>query len=65
VFRLAGKGIPVLGGGGRGDQHVTVVLRTPTRLSAEQRELFERLASLEGEEAGGRGLFDRVRDIFN
>jgi molecular chaperone DnaJ len=65
VFRLQGKGVPALDGGRRGDQYVSVVVRTPTRLTAEQRELFERLAKLEGEEAGGRGLFDRVKDIFN
>ncbi len=65
VLRLQGRGISQPGGGGRGDQYVTVVVRTPTRLTAEQRELFERLAGLEGEEASGRGLFDRVKDIFN
>ena len=65
VFRLQGKGIPAVGGGGRGDQYVAVVVRTPARLTAEQRELFERLARIEGEEGSGRGLFDRVKDIFN
>jgi molecular chaperone DnaJ len=65
VFRLQGKGIPALDGGRRGDQYVSVMLRTPSRLTAETRELFERLAELEGEEATGRGLFDRVKDIFN
>jgi molecular chaperone DnaJ len=65
VFRLEGKGIPAVGGGGRGDQHVTVVVTTPIRLTAEKREIFERLAKLEGEEASGRGLFDRVKEIFN
>ncbi|MBZ5640645.1 MAG: molecular chaperone DnaJ, partial [Acidobacteriia bacterium] len=65
VFRLQGKGIPALEGGRRGDQYVSVLLRTPTRLTSEQRELFERLAKLEGEEAAGRGLFHRVKDIFN
>ncbi len=65
VFRLQGKGIPSVGGGGRGDHYVSVVVRTPARLSAEQRELFERLAKLEGEDASGKGLFDRVKDIFN
>jgi len=67
VFRLSGRGVPVLDGRGRGrgDQVVEVVLRTPTGLSAEQRILFEKLAELEGEETEDRGLFDRVKDIFS
>lgn len=65
VFRLAGQGIPSLGGRGRGDQFVSVVVSTPKKLTQETREIFERLAEIEGEETGERGLFDRVKDIFN
>jgi molecular chaperone DnaJ len=50
VFRMKGKGIPALQGGGRGDQHVRVFVETPTHLSREQRELLERFAELSGEE---------------
>jgi molecular chaperone DnaJ len=50
AFRLKGKGIPALSGGGRGDQHVRVFVETPTHLSREQRELLERFAELSGEE---------------
>ncbi len=63
TVRIAGKGVPALGGRGRGDLVATVRVRTPKRLTAEQRELFERLAELEGRETE-RGLFDRVKDIF-
>jgi molecular chaperone DnaJ len=65
IFRLRGKGVPSLDGRGRGDHLVSVVVVTPRRLSAEQRELYEQLAELEGEEPPDRGLFDRVRDIFS
>jgi len=50
VLRLRGRGIPSLSGGGRGDQHVRIVVETPTRLGKEQRELLERFAALSGEE---------------
>ena len=62
VFRLKGKGIAHLHGGGRGDQHVRVVVETPTELSGEQRELLERFAELgrrahaaPGQELPGKG----------
>ncbi len=50
VFRLRGRGIPSLSGGARGDQHVRVVVETPTRLTREQREILERFAASSGEE---------------
>ncbi|MEM6732370.1 MAG: DnaJ C-terminal domain-containing protein, partial [Myxococcota bacterium] len=43
VFRLRGKGAPRGSGGGRGDQHVTVVVELPSNLSSEQRRLLEEL----------------------
>ena len=72
VFRLRGKGIPRLrsdgSNSGRGDQLVYVQVETPTRLSDEQRELFERLShTFEREvktQAGGRGFFDKVMDFL-
>jgi len=50
VFRMKGKGIPSLQGGSRGDQHVRVLVETPTHLSHEQRDLLERFAAISGEE---------------
>ena len=41
VFRLKGKGMPVLGGRGRGDLYAAVNIITPTALSREQRKLLE------------------------
>ena len=45
VFRLRGRGIPNLRGGARGDEFVTVNVVTPKHLSAEQRELLEKLGA--------------------
>jgi molecular chaperone DnaJ len=64
-FRLRGKGVPALDGRGRGDHYVCVQIRTPESLDPEQRELFERLAEIEGEPTSDRRLFDRVKDIFS
>jgi len=63
-FRLRGHGVPDLNGSGRGDQWITVHVRTPSRLSDEQRLLLRQLAELDGEETGEPGLFDRVKNIF-
>ncbi len=44
VFRLRGKGIPVFGGAGKGDQLVKVVVEVPEKVSRKQRRLLEELA---------------------
>src|SRR5918996_54640 len=64
VFRLRGKGMPVLGGRGRGDLFVSVTVMTPTTLTREQRRLLEQLAEVESKDLENKGLVDKVRDIF-
>jgi len=72
VFRLRGKGVPRLrndgSSAGRGDQLVYVQVAIPTKLSDEQRELFEQLGNTFGHEiqpqSNGRGFFDRVMDFI-
>jgi len=46
VFRLAGQGMPHLGGGGYGDLHAKIRVVLPTHLSARERELFQELQRL-------------------
>ena len=48
VFHMRGKGVPYLRRNGRGDQLVIVNIDVPTKLSREQRELFEKLAATLG-----------------
>jgi molecular chaperone DnaJ len=64
TFRLREKGIPHLRGMGRGDEYVTVRVRTPTQLSPRERYLFEELAKLEEHQIkpNERGFFDKVKD---
>lgn len=66
VFRLKGKGVPSLQGGGRGDEHVRVFVETPTHLGKEQRELLEKFAALSGEETNPqtRSFWEKVGDLL-
>ena len=64
VFRLRGKGMPALGGRGRGDLFVSATVVTPTTLTREQRRLLEQLAEVENKDLEDKGLVDKVRDIF-
>jgi molecular chaperone DnaJ len=64
VFRLKGKGMPQLGGRGKGDLFVSVSVITPTSLTREQRRLLEQLAEVENKDLEDKGLVDKVRDIF-
>lgn len=73
VFRLRGKGVPRLrsdgSNSGRGDQLVYVTVSVPTKLSDQQRQLFEQLAETFGQDVqpqnNGRGFFDRVMDFLS
>ncbi|ULO08796.1 molecular chaperone DnaJ [Paenibacillus sp. 19GGS1-52] len=65
-FRLKGKGVPRLRGTGQGDQHVRVIVVTPSKLSDEQKELLSQFASYNGESTHGKeqSFFDRVKRAF-
>ena len=49
VLRLAGKGVPSLRGGNRGDLHIRLVIETPVDLSKEQQELLKKFQESLGE----------------
>lgn len=65
-MRLKAKGIQRLGGYGQGDQIITVVVETPSKLSDEQKELFRQLGELEqtGSNPMSGGFFEKVREFF-
>ena len=67
VFRLKGRGVPRLQGRGRGDLLVEAVVETPSELSAEEEELWRRLAELRGDEVepASSGLLGRIRSAFS
>jgi molecular chaperone DnaJ len=74
TLRLRGKGMPSVGGRGRGDLFATVQVQTPKKISREQRQLLEQLAKIlpkeqfeprpHAQEQDERNLFDRVKDMF-
>ena len=59
VFRLRGKGIPLLRGGGRGDQFVTVNIVVPKGLNSTQKERLREFAASLGEDSGAKNLFGK------
>ena len=63
TFRLRGKGIPYVGYKTRGDQFVTVVVETPTKLTREQKELLKQLESSVGDDGQPKrkSFFDKLK----
>ena len=66
-LRKRGAGMPVLQGRGRGDLVVEVVVETPSKLTARQKELLCEFRETEtGEECPeSRGFFDRLKGAFS
>jgi molecular chaperone DnaJ len=73
TLRLRGKGMPDVGGRGKGDLLATVQVQTPQKLTRDQRHLLEQLARALPQELfeprphgaeEDRNLFDRVKDMF-
>ncbi len=67
VFKLKGRGIPHLGGRGKGDQYVKVVVEIPKNLNAKQKELVRQFDSSIGEKnyAKRKSFFDKIKDLFD
>lgn len=67
IFRLRGKGIPVLGGYGKGDQLVKVLVEVPEKISKRQRQLIAELAAEMGEEVHPqqKSFLDKLKSLFD
>lgn len=67
VFRLRGKGLPVFGGYGKGDELVKVIVEVPAQLSSRQRELLEELAMEMGAETHPQQqtFLDKLKSLFD
>ncbi len=66
VFNLRGKGVPRIRQSGRGNQKVIVNVDIPTKLTAEQRDLFEKLAKTLGTKPKPqeKGFLDKLNEFF-
>lgn len=69
-FRVRGKGMPALNGGGFGDLVIQVEVETPVKLTKRQRELLEEFQTIEQAEGGrntpkSQGFFDKLKDAWN
>lgn len=66
ILELKGKGLPRLNGRGSGSQFVKIIVKTPTKLTAAERELFEQLAKVES--ANGKkhadNIFKKIKEAF-
>jgi molecular chaperone DnaJ len=64
-FRLRGKGMTTLRGGGRGDMHIQVIVETPVNLNKKQKDILR-----EFEKSGGHtspqseGFFGKVKEFW-
>ncbi|MBA2725252.1 MAG: molecular chaperone DnaJ [Actinobacteria bacterium] len=65
LIRLRGRGMPRLGGRGRGELVAVLRVETPTALDREQTELLERLAKARDETTGQRGLLGKIKEAFS
>ena len=66
VLTLENRGVPKLGNPvSRGDHLITVKIEIPTRLSAEERELLEKLAKIKGESTGKGGIEGFLGGLFH
>ena len=67
LFRLRGKGIAVLGGYGKGDQLVSVVVEVPEKISKQQKKLIAELAVEMGEEVHPqqKSFLDKLKGLFD
>ncbi len=60
VFRLRGKGLPSLRGGGKGDQLVRIMVEIPEHLSSDHRRMLEEFGKV-----SDNGVFPRVQKFWD
>jgi len=64
IFKMKGQGVKELNSSRIGDQYVKVILKTPEKLSKEQKKLFEELGKIEKMKKDRKGIFDGLKKHF-
>ena len=62
LLRMRGKGFKSLRGNTVGDQFVHIEVKTPTKLTQEERELYEKLNDLKKDD--NPSIFDKIKNKF-
>jgi len=66
VFKLRGRGMPILNSSQRGDLLVRVAVEVPTRLNGDQRKKLEEFAELTGDDNTPlrKSFFEKAKEFF-
>ena len=69
IFRLKGKGLPVVQSYQQGDQLIHVSVWTPKKLTTDEKKLLEKLKALPNfkpqPSKGDKGFFEKMKDYFS
>ncbi|MEX6687629.1 molecular chaperone DnaJ [Danxiaibacter flavus] len=69
IFRLKGKGFPEVNGYAKGDQLIHVNVWTPQNVTAEEKEMLEKLSNSPNFKPqpakGEKSFFDKVKEVFS
>jgi len=60
-FRIKGRGLPRQGGRSRGDLIIRAIIKTPTEITDEERELYIKLAQIRGEFLEKDNIFKKIK----
>lgn len=66
IFKLKGKGVPHLGGRGKGDQYVKVTIEVPRNLSQKQKDILKEFDNHASDKNYQRrtSFFDKIKNMF-
>ncbi|MCB0686673.1 MAG: molecular chaperone DnaJ [Saprospiraceae bacterium] len=69
IFRLKGKGLPVVQSYQQGDQLIHVSVWTPKKLTADEKNLLEKMKKMDNftptPTKSDKGFFEKMKDYFN
>ena len=65
TLKLRGKGVKdVRNPSIIGDQHIHIIVKTPTKLNEEQKKLLEKFLEIEESKSKNKSFFDKLKDKF-